>query len=182
MGRSFWTDEDVALASRLWKQGCSGGQIAKALEGFSRCAVMGKLRRLGLLGVGELGITRPRRVTKLKASKPPKAPKPAPAPRGRQFAEPVHKFEPVTSPEARPWLERTSRQCAFPVEGLGADTLSCCNPTDGRSYCAGHYRMMYRPDENKATRKARADKRLVAYLAEQSKRQAYEDPGLGIAA
>jgi hypothetical protein len=52
----------------------------------------------------------------------------------------------VLSPNAKPWLERKARQCAYPVSGEGADTWSCCNPTDGDAYCAGHARLMISPN------------------------------------
>lgn len=43
-----WTDEQVSTAQRMWAEGYSAGQIAKHLGGlFSRCAVIGKIRRAG---------------------------------------------------------------------------------------------------------------------------------------
>ena len=46
-----WTDERVDLLSRLWLEGKSASQIAKALGGgLTRNAVIGKVHRLGLAG------------------------------------------------------------------------------------------------------------------------------------
>lgn len=44
----------------------------------------------------------------------------------------------------RPWLTRTLLECAYPVSGDGADTMSCCDPVlEGQAYCKGHYRMTH---------------------------------------
>jgi len=44
---SNWTEERVALLTKLWNEGQSGGQISKRL-GITRNAVIGKVTRLGL--------------------------------------------------------------------------------------------------------------------------------------
>jgi hypothetical protein len=44
-----WTPERISELKAMWKSGKTGGYIAKALC-ISRNAVMGKCRRLGLLG------------------------------------------------------------------------------------------------------------------------------------
>lgn len=42
------------------------------------------------------------------------------------------------------WTERRFGQCAFPVDGEGAETRSCCGPTgQGSAYCNTHRRVMY---------------------------------------
>ena len=43
-----WTDERVELLKKLWSEGQSASQIAKALGGVTRNAVIGKVHRLGL--------------------------------------------------------------------------------------------------------------------------------------
>jgi hypothetical protein len=44
-----------------------------------------------------------------------------------------------THSQPRPWLTRGHGECAFPSDGEGADTLSCCKPCDGGTpYCAVH--------------------------------------------
>lgn len=45
-----WTDERVETLKRLWEGGVSAAQIATALGGISRNAVIGKVHRLGLSG------------------------------------------------------------------------------------------------------------------------------------
>lgn len=51
----------------------------------------------------------------------------------------------------RPWLQREQGECAFPVAGEGAATLSCCRPAFRGEYCAAHRSIMFRPaDQNEA--------------------------------
>jgi GcrA cell cycle regulator len=41
----------------------------------------------------------------------------------------------------KPWLERLSGECTWPVSGEGADTFSCCAPvTPGTCWCEDHNR------------------------------------------
>jgi hypothetical protein len=42
----------------------------------------------------------------------------------------------------RPWLSRLPDECAFPVDGEGWLTRSCCNPSVGHRYCGAHERLM----------------------------------------
>ena len=54
MAADFWTDARVALLKELRPLGLSAGQIAKEIgDGCSRCAVIGKLRRLDLPLMGK---------------------------------------------------------------------------------------------------------------------------------
>ena len=50
---------------------------------------------------------------------------------------------PITC-DPRPWTTREERECAFPVGGVGADTMSCCNAAGRRGYCQAHRRLMLR--------------------------------------
>ncbi|MBE3637894.1 GcrA family cell cycle regulator [Mangrovicoccus algicola] len=43
-----WTEERVELLKKMWSEGQSASQIAKALGGVTRNAVIGKVHRLGL--------------------------------------------------------------------------------------------------------------------------------------
>ncbi|MFC3265598.1 GcrA family cell cycle regulator, partial [Camelimonas abortus] len=47
---SGWTDERVELLKKLWSEGLSASQIATAMGGVTRNAVIGKVHRLGLSG------------------------------------------------------------------------------------------------------------------------------------
>lgn len=43
-----WTDDRVERAAELWVAGHSASEVAKAIGGTSRNAVIGKMNRLGL--------------------------------------------------------------------------------------------------------------------------------------
>src|SRR3569832_2080177 len=45
-----WTDDRVEQLKNLWTAGLSASQIARALGGVTRNAVIGKVHRLGLAG------------------------------------------------------------------------------------------------------------------------------------
>jgi hypothetical protein len=48
--------------------------------------------------------------------------------------------------QPRPWLTRRHGECAFPSEGEGIDTRSCCQPCEaGTPYCAEHRKAMKGP-------------------------------------
>jgi hypothetical protein len=145
---SQWTPERVELLSSLWADGVPGGVIAKRLgPGFTRGMIAGKRHSLGLPPRGEL------------------AAKAAQARNGRRTAEMlghVGKANPAVEAAAeaavlvleammaplqgsspRPWELRRWGECAFPVAGYGAGTLSCCEVTDrGSPYCVGHREML----------------------------------------
>ncbi len=45
-----WSDDRVEQLKNLWTEGLSASQIARALGGVTRNAVIGKVHRLGLAG------------------------------------------------------------------------------------------------------------------------------------
>lgn len=59
---------------------------------------------------------------------------------GTPIKAPLAADIPIT---AKSWLDRKSGECAFPVDGEGADTRSCCGKTDGSTYCDPHRLVMY---------------------------------------
>ena len=50
-----WTDERVETLKQMWNDGMSASQIAKAIGGVTRNAVIGKVHRLGLSNRGPAG-------------------------------------------------------------------------------------------------------------------------------
>jgi len=95
-----WTDERIDTLKTMWEAGQTASQIAEALGGVSRNAVIGKAHRLGLQ-------SRPSPVTPKEESRaaepapaaaaaPPAAPRPAPA------AAPARAAAPSPAPVARP--------------------------------------------------------------------------------
>ncbi len=140
--------ERVERLKKLHAEGYSNSQIAAALGGLTRNAVIGKAHRLGLKRVGASAPSVTAPYPKREAPKGQR--RGAPQLRSIRWAdEPAIPSKPlpvasgdVLSPNAAPWTERDPGQCAYPVSGQGADTVSCCNPAEGE-YCAGHRRIMF---------------------------------------
>lgn len=87
---------------------------------------------------------------------PPPRPTPAPAPKPKPVKAKRPEVPVLTSTEIRsrvgvvpgslpkPWTSRARGECAWPVEGQGADVRSCCGPVaPGRRYCQPHFEVMY---------------------------------------
>jgi GcrA cell cycle regulator len=144
---SGWTPERCTLLAKLWEQGFSASQVAKQLGGVSRNAVIGKVHREGLTLRGRAQPSPPAP----RVPKPPKVPRAtvtasgvlrrlaAGQPKARAM---VPALDPIDASSAKPWTERGHGECAYPINGDGADTLSCCLPTEA-TYCAGHAAQMY---------------------------------------
>lgn len=81
-----WTDERVEKLQQMWADGQSAAQIAKALGGVTRNAVIGKVHRLGLSNRAGAAPAKPEKAEPKPAPKEtqpapePRAEKPAPAP------------------------------------------------------------------------------------------------------
>lgn len=141
---STWTDERVEVLKTKWAEGHSASQVARMLGGVTRNAVIGKVNRLGLSGRAEP--SGPKRLPRT-----PKAPKPKrSSDTGRAVRVTVLRPEVVVPPppavvdaaKAKPWTERVFGECAFPISGQGAGTLSCCHEANDRGYCVAHWRLM----------------------------------------
>src|SRR5579859_2183237 len=52
---------------------------------------------------------------------------------------------PAVAHAPRPWLSRLKGECAYPVEGEGTATQSCCNPSGSAVYCSRHARAVRGP-------------------------------------
>lgn len=146
-----WTADRKALCVKLWQEGKSAREIANTLKGVSRNAVIGILHRMGMSQRPA-----PARLIRLsKAARPAKArvarpPRPAAPPKERRLriATAAPRLTPIApvlvdATHARPWMERTFGECAYPISGEGADTLSCCAPCGDRGYCKAHRRIMF---------------------------------------
>jgi GcrA cell cycle regulator len=169
---SIWTDEAIDTLKRLALEGRSASSIAAALGAPSRNAVIGKANRIGVkLGGGNCasreGAERPRRA--IPRSEPLAGgrtlPRRAPIPR----SEPISGERTLTPAFPRERERKASWIFADAEVGemrrvgfADIEEVNCCrwplgDPTDedfaycgletanGRSYCAGHCRMAYRP-------------------------------------
>ena len=81
-----WSDERVAILKKMWLDGNSASEIAKALGNITRNAVIGKVHRLGLsnrdTNVSKAGATSNKAIKGVKRGRPPKINK-EPKKRGR---------------------------------------------------------------------------------------------------
>ncbi|MEM7546301.1 MAG: GcrA family cell cycle regulator [Pseudomonadota bacterium] len=101
-----WTDERVEKLKAMWGEGQSASQIAKALGGVTRNAVIGKVHRLGLSNRATTKPAAPAPETKSAKPLPAQAaataapePKPAPVERVIEAAPPPKPV--IQSPTAR---------------------------------------------------------------------------------
>lgn len=163
-----WTQERTETARKLWIEGKSASEIAKAIGDVSRNAVIGKMHRIGAAGPGSPNrqVTfRPRaykeprpRKQRVSRSRPDDGfsfgsfkarPRLGIAGKGMVFEKPKGR-KPRTEPPVPPadialaprhWETRRFGECAFPISGEGADVQSCCNKT-AKTYCDEHQRRM----------------------------------------
>lgn len=161
-----WTDDRVELLKTLVKDGLSASQIARALGGVTRNAVIGKAHRLGCGPVGGGKASAPTRAKIIGTPRPakPRSPKGVmvlaqqggPTQRNPADnkvinmlanAEAREKPAPSVIERARAFLPLEGREpvrfglpgCKWPVGGEGAD-MRCCGAErdDAKPYCADH--------------------------------------------
>jgi GcrA cell cycle regulator len=157
----YWTDERIAVITRLWGEGYSASQVAQHLGGdATRSSVLGKLYRLGLLkpaGHAPLGTVsslsiraaNPRmpredgRANFSLVGPPPLPPKPF-----RRQRMDIASLTPLA------FLDMPERgRCRWPLEG---EVFAFCGNRCGEGpYCAGHHAVAYdRKRTQEANRRA----------------------------
>lgn len=164
-----WTPERVEALTKMRADGLSANQMAKALGGVTRNAVIGKVARMDLGPIGGAKASRPARVAMVKppaekhpwkaaVAPPPARPKalngtpwtPAvipntPAP--PTFVAPVGAWKPLPGCEPRPLAGLKFGLCRWPVgPAEGAEQLFCCRAVGDREakgmaalYCTEHH-------------------------------------------
>jgi GcrA cell cycle regulator len=142
-----WTDDRVETLKRLWLEGQTASQVARALGGVSRNAVIGKLHRLGLTG-GRAAPARPRRIPGTSA----RSPRPMRAPAPRVKASPAlpagfPEIEPTEPGLVRDAAALRPHVCRWPIgDPQAADFSFCGRPAHGDGpYCPTHDRLAHRP-------------------------------------
>jgi len=111
-----WTDERIDTLKTMWEGGQTASQIAEALGGVSRNAVIGKAHRLGLQS--RPSPVKPNEPEAKAAPEPKPAPAPAPAPKPvERAAEP--KPAPAATPAAAPVATPKSDQPILRSVGPG---------------------------------------------------------------
>jgi len=142
-----WPKERAEELRRLYLSGLSASQIAARLGGVSRNAVIGKALRMGLVSpygrrASAPGKT-PRQIATAEATGAVQRIKSGSIYNGDPRKSPARVAPVADVTGAKPWTERKTGECAFPVGGEGADTLSCCAPSGGGTYCAAHMARMF---------------------------------------
>lgn len=177
-----WTHARLSDLCRMWDAGESALSIARQMK-ISRNAVIGKIHRLRQAGhpFSRASMTKAQIVQASSAARAVqeihRQKRVAAALKRREgeqyrgtIARMVVKPEPqafaspaviVDASFAKPWQERAFGECAYPIGGEGAETISCCARTFGQTYCTGHYEVMFQP--RKPYQKA-ADKRFLNHL------------------
>ena len=140
-----WTDDRVEQLKNLWTEGLSASQIARALGGVTRNAVIGKVHRLGLAG---------RASPSSRAERPrlPMAPK-MPTVRTHVPALPVVEEDPLQLEDGNfaTVLTISDRMCRWPIGDPSASEFHFCgrNPKSGSPYCEAHARKAYQPQQQR---------------------------------
>jgi GcrA cell cycle regulator len=135
----IWTDPQVEMLSRLWTEGMTAHEIADLLgDGVTRNAVIGKIHRLGLVGIDKDG-THAATVAAPESSTP-----------GDDAATPVAVATVKTPPLVKTAVtiaDLSEGMCRWPADESPAGEFRYCGqPTVGTApYCAGHSKLAYQP-------------------------------------
>ena len=144
MTQANWSDDRVEQLKTLWTEGLSASQIARALGGVTRNAVIGKVHRLGLAGRASPSRSeRPRLPVTHKA----------PVVRTHVPAVQVVEEDPVTLDDGShaTVLTISDRMCRWPIGDPAATEFHFCghSPKSGSPYCEAHARKAYQPQQTR---------------------------------
>jgi GcrA cell cycle regulator len=152
MKAGYWNDEREGELKKQLELGYSASQIAQNMHAPSRCSIIGKARRLGLVFKNPAGggSSRPKN-TQRPTPKSPRthAERRPPQPRFPDLSV-VTSDEPevVTGifPNRVSLLDATSDQCRWPAADDGSAMMVCGDPKYGsHPWCARHCRVAYEP-------------------------------------
>ena len=136
-----WTDERVDQLKSLWTEGLSASQIARALGGVTRNAVIGKVHRLGLAGrAAPSRIERPRLPSAPRLNIRMHAPEPV-----------VVEEDPIVMEDGNfaTVLTINNAMCRWPIGDPSENEFHFCGrkPKTGSPYCEAHARKAYQPQQ-----------------------------------
>jgi GcrA cell cycle regulator len=152
-----WTDERIALLKKMWKDGKSAAEIAKALaKGVTRNAVIGKAHRMGLSGrpspIKKPVVAPKKEAPKKEVKVPPKKPV-VPVVTGvkhnpllREVAPPRQMAKEVFPEDGGVALiDLTERMCKWPFGDPREDDFTFCGRPirTGTPYCPDHAAQAY---------------------------------------
>ena len=152
MTQANWSDDRVEQLKTLWTEGLSASQIARALGGVTRNAVIGKVHRLGLSG--RATPSKPAR-TVFKAPRPARTVSAPSAP--RRLAEPsALAIQPAPvryvdeTPGTATVLTLGAHMCKWPIGDPSQDNFTFCGRRSGDGpYCHEHSQVAYQPAQAK---------------------------------
>lgn len=152
-----WSDDRITALSSLWRDGLSASQIAAALGGVTRNAVIGKVHRLGLAGRAEPA--RPR------GRKPSPATRPPVAPVRRSARSPRLAAPPQAEAEGPGLIADlailAAHACKWPIGDPKAVEFSFCGRPANGPYCPNHAAIAFRPGAARALEKDRGIRRVL---------------------
>lgn len=133
-----WTDERVTLLKKLWGEGKTAAEIAKALGGVTRNAVIGKAHRLKLSNR-----ISPIQQNERKEDRTPEIKKQLP--KAVKTAAQVVKKAANNSFKGLKMIELKERMCRWPSgDPKDEDFAFCgCETVTGLPYCEDHAKMAY---------------------------------------
>lgn len=125
-----WTDERVALLTKLWGEGKTAAEIASALGGVTRNAVIGKAHRLKLSN----------RVSPIQQNK-----KPAPVKVERKKAEPMPVKDKADGQDGVALTDLGANMCRWPYGDPRDEGFGFCGEESisGIPYCEEHAKAAY---------------------------------------
>jgi len=145
MSEAGWSEDRVTTLKALWLDGLSASQVAKALGGVTRNAVIGKIHRLGLGGRAVAsGPARPVRTSI------PRSPRRVTAPRGKPAIRLTPLPAPPQAPLEGPGLVSSlatlgAHACKWPIGDPKAPSFSFCGRLANGPYCPAHKAQAFRP-------------------------------------
>ena len=141
-----WTDERVLLLKKLWGEGKTAAEIAKALGGVTRNAVIGKAHRLKLSNR-----ISPIQQNERKEDRAPEIKKQAKVAKAVVMAKPAN-----MSFKSLKMIELKERMCRWPSGDPKDEDFSFCGCTSvpGLPYCEDHAKMAYQVPSRSRTLKA----------------------------
>ncbi len=144
----LWTAEAVDILKRLALDGRSASAIAAALGAPSRNAVIGKANRIGIRLNGDGRASAPGRTpARGRPERSAAVPRPAPAPDAERGSAWTFAEAEIGAMRRLRFDEIRDSACRWPIGDPRSGEFAYCGlePAEGRSYCAGHCRMAYRP-------------------------------------
>jgi GcrA cell cycle regulator len=128
----IWRGEDIALLTRLWREGVTADAIGKQLGGLSRSAVLGKIFRLRLGAAGKPG-----------AESGGKAPERRHAGKAPAIVPPAKSVR-----QGKTLFELTNICCRWPYKRPGGEKYFFCGVPEadleaGIPYCPRHMKRAY---------------------------------------